>query len=89
MILRSILQVLRQILSLQIENTDKLLQTINSQKPIPQEEVWLHTEDVMKLFKKSERTIYSWRKSGILRYKIIGGTAYYLSSDIYQIMGKK
>lgn len=89
MILRYILHVLREILTVQTENTNKLLQIINSQKSIPLEEVWLHTEDVMKLFKKSERTIYNWRKSGALRYRIIGGTAYYLRSDIYRILNKE
>lgn len=88
MILRYILNALREIHALQTENTNKLLQTINSQKPVSQEEVWLHTEDVMKLFKKSERTIYNWRKSGVLRCEVIGGTAYYLRSDIYRILNK-
>ncbi|SHE46471.1 helix-turn-helix domain-containing protein [Pedobacter caeni] len=89
MILRSILHVLRQILSLQTENTNRLLDQINSYKPIHAEEVWLHTEDVMHLFKKSEKTIYNWRRKGQLRYKIIGGTAYYLRSDIFQILNKE
>lgn len=89
MILRLILHILRQILSLQTENTNKILHTINSQKPIHEDEVWLHTEDVMKLLKKSERTIYNWRQSGELRHKIVGRTTYYLRSDIYRMLGKE
>ncbi|NQX39070.1 Helix-turn-helix domain-containing protein [Pedobacter steynii] len=89
MILKFILQILRQILNLQTENTSTLMQIINSLKPIPVDEVWLHTEDVMKLFKKSEKTLYNWRQKGLLRYKIIGRTVYYLRSDIYQILSKE
>jgi hypothetical protein len=89
MILKFILQILRQILNLQTENTNKILQTINSQRPPHAEEVWLHTEDVMKLLKKSERTVYNWRRSGELRHKMVGRTTYYLRSDIYRMLGKE
>ena len=89
MILRTIVKALRQIFSLQKENTDTLIQIINSLKPIPADEIWLHTEDVMKLFKKTEKTLYNWRRKGLLRYKIIGRTVYYLRSDIYQILSKE
>lgn len=51
-----------------------------------QDQEWLHTEDVMKIFKKSEKTIYNWRQSRALRHKIIGGTAYYLKSDVYKLV---
>lgn len=48
-----------------------------------EEEIWLHTEDVMSIFKKTRKTIYNWRKAGDLRFKVNGGTCYYLKSDVY------
>jgi len=89
MILRPIFKALKEIFCLHKENTNTLIQIINSLKPIPADEVWLHTEDVMKLFKKTEKTLYNWRQKGLLRYKIIGRTVYYLRSDIYQILNKE
>lgn len=86
MVLRLILQSLRRLLSLQAENTNMILQRINSYDSVRDGEEWLHTEDVMVIFKKSERTIYNWRKSGALKYRMQGGTAYYLKSDIYRIL---
>ena len=50
-----------------------------------EEETWLHTEDVMKIFKKSEKTIYNWRQSKNFRCKMMGGTMYYLKSDVYKL----
>ena len=89
MILRPIFKVLRQIFSLQKENTVTLTQIIDTLRPVPTDEVWLHTEDVMKLFKKTEKTLYNWRRNGQLRHKIIGRTVYYLKSDVYRILNKE
>lgn len=89
MISKPIINLLKQVISLQAENNNILIKTIEKHTPPPQEEVWLHTEDVMLLFKKSKRTIFNWRDRGVLQSKVVGGTVFYLKSDIYKIMHKE
>lgn len=86
---KPIINLLKQMINLQAENNNILIKTIEKQTPSPQEDVWLHTEDVMRLFKKSKRTIFNWRERGVLEYKIVGGTVFYLRSDIYKILHKE
>ncbi|WP_316819810.1 helix-turn-helix domain-containing protein [Pedobacter gandavensis] len=83
------LKLLRQLLKVQTDQLAALLkleppQLLPEQKK--EEEVWLHTQDVMRIFSKSERTIYNWRKAGMLRYRVIGGTTFYLQSDVYKLV---
>lgn len=86
--MNSLLHVLRQLLKIQTDQLTILLKLVPAELPTKEEEVWLHTEEVMKIFKKSERTIYSWRKGGDLRFKMKGRTCYYLKSDVYGKMKK-
>jgi len=62
--------------------------TLEAILPKKIEDEWLHTEDVMRIFKKSERTIYTWRKEKRIKYTNIRGTIYYLKSDIYAYLNK-
>lgn len=89
MILKLIINLLKQMINLLAENNNILIKTIEKQTILPQEDVWLHTEDIMRLFKKSKRTVFNWRQSGVLQYKIVGGTVFYLRSDIYKILNKE
>lgn len=86
--LNSLLHTLRELLKIQTEQLSVLLKLVPAELPVKEEEVWLHTDEVMKVFKKSERTIYNWRKGGDLRYKVKGRTCYYLKSDVYEKVRK-
>ncbi|MBB2149918.1 helix-turn-helix transcriptional regulator [Pedobacter gandavensis] len=81
--LNSLLHTLRQLLKIQMDQLAILSKLVPAELPVKEEEVWLHTEEVMEIFKKSRKTIYNWRKTGQLRFKINGGTCYYLKADIY------
>lgn len=56
--------------------------------PDPQQE-WLLTEQVEKLFKKTARTIYSWRMQGKISCTIIGKTAYYNKIEMEKLLNGK
>ncbi|MCX2453389.1 helix-turn-helix domain-containing protein [Pedobacter sp. PLR] len=86
--LNLILLVLRQLLKIHTDQLDALLKLIPVEVPIKEEAYWLHTEEVMEVFKKSRKTIYNWRTTGQLRFKQIGGTCYYLKADIYSLLKK-
>ena len=45
-------------------------------------ESYLTIEDVAQLFKVSLSTIYSWRKSGVLKACQIGGRVYFKQTEI-------
>lgn len=89
MISKPIISLLQQMINLQAENNNILIKSIEKQKTTPEEDVWLHTEDVMQLFKKCKRTIFNWRDRGVLESKIVGGTVFYLRSDVYKILNKE
>lgn len=86
--LNSMLHILRQLLKIQTEQLTILLKLVPVVETTKEEEVWLHTDEVMKVFKKSERTIYNWRKAGDLRFKLRGRTCQYLKSDVYDRVKK-
>lgn len=85
----SVLKILRQLLKVQMDQLSILLKLVPVDQQLPSvEEEWLHTEDVMGIFKKTRKTIYNWRKAGHLKHKVNGGTCYYLKSDVYARMEK-
>ena len=45
---------------------------------------WLSENDVMKIFKVTSRTIYNWKVGGDLEPKYMGGTPYYLESEVFK-----
>ena len=64
---------------------------VKSLEPAPSKnfnDEWLHTDDVARIFNKTERTIYAWRKANLIRYIKIKRTMYYLKSDIYDLLKK-
>lgn len=85
------LRILRQLLKVQ---TDQLAVLLKLEPPPTspvmnkEEEVWLDTQDVMRIFKKTERTIYTWRRAGWLRFRMHGRTCFYLQSDVYELLNK-
>ncbi|WP_316746920.1 helix-turn-helix domain-containing protein [Pedobacter gandavensis] len=85
----SLLHLIRELLKVQEKQLDVLLKLEPAALPVVEEEVWLSTHDVMKIFKRSERTLYSWRKGGDLRFKIKGRTCYYLKSDVFNRVNKE
>lgn len=87
--LNSMLHLLRQLLKIQTDQLATLLKLVPAQLPVEEEEVWLHTEEVMEIFRKSRKTIYNWRKTGQLRFRQNGGTCYYLKADIYSLLKKE
>ncbi|MBC8986189.1 helix-turn-helix domain-containing protein [Pedobacter sp. N36a] len=85
-----ILKILRQLLKVQTDQLLALLKMLPADLPVKEEEeIWLHTNEVMLIFQKTRKTIYNWRKSGHLRYRVNGGTCYYLKKDVYAIMKKE
>jgi hypothetical protein len=58
------------------------LQVQEDSKPDIEEEL-LQTHQLEKIFNVTGRTIYSWRKTQQLKFMMIGGTAYYKKSDVY------
>lgn len=86
------LKILRQLLKVQNDQLTVLMKLeLVSASPLPperEEEVWLHTEDLMSIYKKSRKTIFNWRKNGRLNYIVKGGTCYYLKSDVYARIDK-
>ncbi|WP_222535534.1 helix-turn-helix domain-containing protein [Pedobacter polysacchareus] len=84
-----ILKILRQLLKVQTDQLIALLKMMPVDLPVKEEEdIWLHTNEVMQIFQKTRKTIYNWRKSGHLRFRVNGGTCYYLKKDVYSILGK-
>lgn len=45
----------------------------------------LDTNDLMRIFKKSDKTIYDWRKRGFLPFIKIGPTYYYWKSEVLNV----
>lgn len=56
----------------------KLLTNRNADVP----EVLLLTQDVVRIFSVSERTIYDWRMTKVLPFVKIGRTIYFRQSDV-------
>jgi len=65
-----------------------LAKAVEIKSPKNLNDEWLHTDDVARIFKKTERTIYTWRKNKLISFKKIKGTVYYLKSDIYNLLNK-
>ncbi|WEK20506.1 MAG: hypothetical protein P0Y49_05065 [Candidatus Pedobacter colombiensis] len=76
----TLLDVLRRI----EEKIDELLNRSHaSQALIPEEEVWLDNEEVMKLLFIERRTFYRRRSENLWVKKKIGGKWYYLKSSLF------
>jgi hypothetical protein len=52
-------------------------------------EQWLNNKEVCELLKISQRTLQSYRDTGILPYSQIGHKCYYKASDVEQIVNKQ
>lgn len=65
-----------------------LLKSLENIVPKNPKDEWLHTDDVARIFNKTERTIYTWRKAKLIRFIKIKGSLYYLKSDIYELLKK-
>jgi hypothetical protein len=52
---------------------------------VPDQEQWLHTQQVMDIFGTScPKTLYNWRKKNLIISKKFGRYVYYLKSDLYR-----
>lgn len=89
MVHRLVIHALRQVVRGQKELTNVILQMINGNHLVKEGDEWLHTEDVMLIFKKCPKTIYNWRRTGAIRCEVRGGTPYYLKSDIYKFLAQR
>ncbi len=49
---------------------------------------WLDNYDLCRLLKVTDRTLYRWRKQGLLKPLIIGGKCYYAKRQIDDLMDK-
>lgn len=81
-------------LKLELQRTQKSLDRLNSrieaiEKKINPAEKLLDSTDVMKLLGVSERTLATYRKSGIIEYVKIGGTIRYPQSSISKYLNLK
>lgn len=94
---RKINESLKVIIIEQAKNAEMIMQAIkemgvvpvleSKSEPLPEpEQVWLLVEDVEKIFKKSARTIYSWRKQGKISCTIIGKTAYFNKKEVEKLL---
>jgi len=63
----------------------KMLTNRNADVP----EVLLHTQDVVRVFSVSERTIYDWRITKVLPFVKIGRTIYFRQSDIDELRNRR
>ncbi|GHV48617.1 DNA-binding protein [Bacteroidia bacterium] len=52
-------------------------------------EQWLNNKEVCGLLQISQRTLQSYRDTGVLPYSQIGHKCYYKASDIEQIINKQ
>lgn len=50
------------------------------------QEKWLLTEDLEDIFKKSKRTIYTWRRDGKISFTQIGRTVYFNKKDVDRLL---
>jgi len=64
-----------------------LRQAILSEHPNPPglEDQLLDKQHLMQLFLVSERTLYNWRRRGILLFVKVGGCIYYKLSDVRKL----
>ena len=69
-----------------LKNT--FLSFVEALKPAPVDD-WLFIEDVMRIFKKSNKTIQYWCQKGFLPCRRMGRTTYFLKSEIYTLVEQK
>ncbi|WP_175470501.1 helix-turn-helix domain-containing protein [Pedobacter hartonius] len=51
-----------------------------------QNDAFLNTADVADILNLSVRTIQRYAHSGIIKYKKVGGTNFYLKSDVFALL---
>ncbi|WP_316839128.1 helix-turn-helix domain-containing protein [Pedobacter gandavensis] len=61
------------------------IERITLPQPEPPDK-WLLTEDLMGIFKKTARTIYTWRVQGRIPYTVIGSTVYFNQKDVERLL---
>lgn len=77
------------VLLAQTEHTAQIISVIREAKEdFSDKEEWLLVEDLMRIFKKTARTIYTWTKEGKFETLIHGRTTYYRKSDVYKLLKK-
>lgn len=89
MTMENIFNMQKELAALIQENKRLILQMLK-ETPLPgfdeHDDQLLDTADVMRFFKKTERTIYTWRMRGLLPFIIYSGTIYFLKSEVYRLL---
>lgn len=65
----------------------ELKEILQTQQPVAK--TWLRSSEVRKLLSISPGTLQNLRVNGTLRFQKIGGTMFYKSDDINQMLGEK
>lgn len=65
---------------------DAKLAELDQQKQAQQEEKFLSTDEVKKIFDVCDTTLWSWHKNGLLRHRKFGKRNMYALSDIRHFM---
>ncbi len=53
------------------------------------EDEWLDNNDLCRLFKVTDKTIYRWRKQGLLKPYMIGGKCYYSKKKLSDFIAER
>jgi hypothetical protein len=81
-------ELIQQLKEVMLQSKEVILQIATSGRQ-PVEEEWLDVHDLMRIFKKSDTTIYQWTKNNQLECITLGGSHFYLKSDVFALKNKR